>query len=337
MSQISQTYALRRFSHSTDPDFRSALGIYVTNITPDSRTNSNEITYWLDRYKKEYRDELCVCGFYLENKIIGFTEFVFFKEDRLIVFDYLVLHKSYRTHGEYYQFTKMIQNWVDEQGFEFDFAVAEVSYESSNAVPSERSVLLVELFKQMGFSVAACCHYQAPLGLDNPQSDMRAHLLITTRERINSVKRETLLSIVNTIYFKHNERWYQPLLDNPEKYHDLLAKRFCELKKQLDGSVDIELNGIKIPTYRPPPKRAPNENKWRKFAPAFAAALFVWLLCLGLIFLQDYFRVPIRSLIVTVIASLVIFVAVFALFDRKGQRVLDRLLDFIIRLCGKRK
>jgi len=338
MSQISATYALRRFTRSTDRDYQSALGIYVTNIKPDSRTNSNEITHWLDNYKKKFQDEFCVCGFYSENKIIGYAQFVFFKKERLLFFDYLVLHKSYRTHGEYFQFAKLVQNWVDNEKFEFDYAIAEVSYESSGSAPSDHSVSLVELFKFMGFMVADCCYYQPVLGLDNPESDKRAHLLIASREKIGSIKRETLLKIVNTITFQHYERWYKPLLDAPVKYKELLTQRFREFEKSISGKGEIELNGVKPfghPALLPSP--APKRSKSVQMMPALFAATVIWILCLGLLFLQFKFGVSQSAMLATVAASLVVFTVSFVLIYPKRQPILKELLSFISRFFGRGK
>src|SRR2546421_2294428 len=104
VAEVSAKYRLRRFKRSTDRDYKLALSIYLSNISAGSRTNSNEITYWLDNYETFFGDGFYICGFYSESELAGYTQFVFFRNRRLLFFDYLVLHENYRTHGEYFQF-----------------------------------------------------------------------------------------------------------------------------------------------------------------------------------------------------------------------------------------
>ncbi len=173
MQQLKRTYRLRRFTNSKDTDYIDALAIYVESVSPELRTNSNEITYWLDRSYVEFGDEIVVCGFYLDRQVIGFAQFAFFRSARLLFFDYIALHEDYRCLGEYYQFGRMLQEWIESVGFEFDYAVAEVSFESASDKPTRRSLRLARLFKQLGFGAAECSYHYPPLGDNNPQSGMR--------------------------------------------------------------------------------------------------------------------------------------------------------------------
>lgn len=313
--------------NSQDPDYASALGVYVTSVSPDVRTNSNEITYWIDRTYQEFGDEFMVFSFYVDKQVVGFCQVVLFRQSRILFFDYLVLHKSHRSHGEYFQFARMLQEWIDNERFEFDYAVAEVSFESSQAEPTRHSVLLVTLFKQLGFGVAQCQYFQPVLGLDNPQSDMRAHLLIASRESVSSVKKETAIHIVHTIYFQHYERWYTPVIDNIEAYKLQLDKRFREFEKGLVTRDDVHVNGVDL--LHPPvlPSPAPRAAKRTIIGPPLIVIVVFALFCGVFFVIQYYVQLPAQTVMLLFAASLIVFATIFAIFNEGARGILQTLLN----------
>lgn len=109
MRNLSRLYSLRRLQSSKDRQYPAALSLYATTVPPDARTHSNEITYWLDRTYNEYGDEFCVCAFSLSRKVIGFAEFAFLRESRILFIDYLSLDESHQTQSDYLLFAAMLQ------------------------------------------------------------------------------------------------------------------------------------------------------------------------------------------------------------------------------------
>jgi len=340
MSQIRRTYRLRHFASSRDPDYARALGVYVTNIGPDARTNSNEITYWLDRSYREYGDDFFVCGFYVDTKVVGYAEGAFFRKQRVLLFDYLVLHKDYRSHGEYFEFVRMLQDWINSEQMEFDYAVAEVGFDSVTSTPSEHSLLLVSLFKQLGFLVAECEYWQPTLGQDNPQSDMRAHLLITTREGASFICRDALVNIIHTIYFQHNERWYNAMLQDEatrHTYSQRLKKRFDYIVESLKDRDEIRLDGVKLLNPPLPPSPAPRASRRTEFVRPLAAFFAIGGFSTAFLLLQYYLRIRLDVTVAIMVASLIIFVALFTLYDKASLGTLRALLDALPRVFGKRR
>src|SRR5207248_1764942 len=106
-------YSLRRFNGPTDPDFLAALSIYVNNVPADARSNSNEITYWLERSFAEFGDDFIVCGFYVDRQVAGYAQLSVLRTSRLLFFDYFVLHPDFRHLGEYLQFATLIREMVE--------------------------------------------------------------------------------------------------------------------------------------------------------------------------------------------------------------------------------
>jgi hypothetical protein len=337
MQSITRTYTLRRFPNSRDLDYAAVLNIYVTSVSPDVRTNSNEITYWLDRSYTEFGDDFMIFGFYVNKKVIGFAQLAFLRCQRILFFDYIVLHKEYRRHGEYFQFVRMLHEWIDSERFEFDYAVAEVSYESSGPIPSENSMALVTLFKQMGLGVAQCEYYQPLLGTNNPQSNMRAHLLISSRERLKRLKRETVLYIVQTVYFQHYERWYTPFIPKIDNYKKFLQKRFRGLEKHLERHKDVVINGAKRPIdiiYSLPPDFISIRYQLRD--PLIVVVAF-GVFCAAFFYVQSRTQLGWQVIAILFAGALFVFATAFALFRKDQYKVLDSLLSGVVKLFGKQK
>jgi hypothetical protein len=337
MRDVSHTYMLRRYSGSLDPDYHAALDVYLKTVSPDIRTSSNEITQWLDRSYREYGDDFCVCGFYADGKVIGFAEFAFFRRTGLLFLDYLSLHPDYQSQSEYFQFTRMVWEWIERESFEYDFAATEITFENSGPEPTERSRLEVELYKQMGFGIVHCKYRQPPLGLLNTQSDLPAYLMIRGRQPISVVRAETVLQLTRTIYFEHYLRWYTPfLLENINEYKNRLEERFEEVKEGLKGLDDVEVNGMKMFAPSVPQAIQPKEAASAvRVSLIILFSLLIFLSCLLLLY--RYTQAPWQQVVVIFAGSLLAFVAIFSLFHEPSRRILDSLLTTLIRIFGRQQ
>lgn len=68
-------YRLRAFNNSSDPDFIKGVKLYAQNIDVTSLTNTNEISYCLDKYNEHYNDSIfVVAGFYQNKQLIGYCQ-----------------------------------------------------------------------------------------------------------------------------------------------------------------------------------------------------------------------------------------------------------------------
>src|ERR1043166_1865340 len=105
MSRLRRTYELRRYSRSDDRNFQAAIKLYNRTITGPYRTNSNEISYWVDNYERFAPDQFCVTGFYSNELLVGYAQFAYFDNERIVAVDYILLHEHHRSHGEYFQFS----------------------------------------------------------------------------------------------------------------------------------------------------------------------------------------------------------------------------------------
>ena len=63
---LEHRFAIKRITKPSNEDYISALKIYNETTPPDIKTNTNEITYWLEQNRNELPFE--IQSFYPENQ-----------------------------------------------------------------------------------------------------------------------------------------------------------------------------------------------------------------------------------------------------------------------------
>jgi hypothetical protein len=240
-----RVYKIKHFISTDDKDLDEALSIYVKETPACILTNSNDIYYWVDNYNLEFKpDQLFCLGFYLNNKLIGFAQFIHFIKQRLIIVDYMAIKKEYRDNSSFFVFVAEIKNFIESKKLEFDYIVTEIAYMNhlSNQ-PSNRSQALIRLLKAENFRVIKAGYIQPMLGDGNLESEMKAVLMLYSKNDLSEIKNGTYLSIVNDIYYNHYLRWYTPLPSLPPGYKKNLDKMYLKIKTQLPKGECIEING----------------------------------------------------------------------------------------------
>ncbi|MCC8145865.1 MAG: hypothetical protein LIO93_05375, partial [Bacteroidales bacterium] len=108
-------YELLRFNSSNDQYFYEALKIYQQSIPHEQKTNSSEIVYWVDNLGTFKEGELFFFGLLLNNKIIGYAEIAFIKNNRILIIDYIVLDPIYKSNSAFYSFYSLIIKYFDNR------------------------------------------------------------------------------------------------------------------------------------------------------------------------------------------------------------------------------
>jgi hypothetical protein len=238
-------YELKRFKSSNARDLSKALKIYSENIEPAYRTDTNEILYWIDNFNKNSDDSFYVFGFYLDDILIGFAELAYFKTEKLIVVDYLVIDIPFRGMNTFYELIHRLKVFLLEEGLAVDYVIGEVGCFFENEAPPESSQNLIRLLKMVKFGVVKTKHYVPRLGLKNFESEMMAILMIYTPDGIKKIKKETYFAIIKTLYHKYYRKWYEPFLKENEmtEYNSILNRLFTEITDFASGKQIIEING----------------------------------------------------------------------------------------------
>jgi hypothetical protein len=329
------TYELKRFKTSSSPDFAKALKLYAENIEPSYRTDTNEITYWVDNFERQFGDAFIVLGLYLNGLLIGFTELAYFKEERFVQVDYLVIEKSYRKNNAFYEFVDKIGTFLIEEAIVFDYIICEVGCYFDNLEPTESSKTLIRLLKMSHFGVIKCAYYVPQLGHRNYESQMRAILMIYSNDEIKQLKKETYLMIINALFYKYYERWYRLVFNDQEQiaYKKAIDQLFEHIKKDVDQRKVIEINGYQNLLPLNPTDfnevRANNGAKLISFIFLFILSLGIFG-CLALI-IKSRFDIDIDKqaflFTLSIIAASVLTSWVFGNKTDLGRKLVEKLLD----------
>lgn len=243
MTTVHQVFTIRSFRSAKDRDYLKAIQIYDANIHPQIKTDSNEIAHWMQHGATRHDGRFYVCGLYVSGTLIGFVEFIYLKKERLIHFDYFVIDEKRRTFGVFYTFADEMRSFFEEEKIEWDFITAEVAHLDMDNGVSRYARRLIRLFHQIGFLEVMVEYRQPLLGIQFPDTNVRATLLILPRVEMRSIARTRLLELVFAIYQKHYVEWYSIYHDTKEQYRTQIDRLFADTEKRLANMSEIELRG----------------------------------------------------------------------------------------------
>lgn len=239
-------YELKKFRNSKHPDLIDALKLYTENTEPAFRTDTKEIMHCLDNWNQDFDDPFFVVGFYFNNVLIGFSELAYFKQEKFVIVDYVVISKGFRGTHTFFQFLHDIKQFLNDESIEYNYIVAEVGCYNEGLEPPESSKFLIRLLKISHFGVVKCNYYVPRVGIFDYESQMRAIMMVNSANESKQIRKETFFQIVNAIYFKYYQRWHNIFVDEKEKaqYNKELNFLIEKMRKQLEKKEVIEINGL---------------------------------------------------------------------------------------------
>ncbi len=250
-------YQIRQIKDSKHKDFTTLMRLYNENISPSIKTNTNEIIYWLDHFKEIRKmDSFWILALYLNNYPIGFCQGIYLKTEKIVFIDYCVIDPDYRGRA-FSEFSYMIRDFFVEKKLDINYYITEVAYLNQRLIPAESALKLMRLIKMTGFKVIKALYVQPELGLGNHESEMNAALMIFINGGCDyqSIKKETYLDIVHTVFYRHYIPWYQPFMD-PKEW-EMYRKKVDNAYNKITANIEhdpIALKGepMKFPLVSPP-------------------------------------------------------------------------------------
>jgi len=88
-NELDYRFSIRRLDKSTDSDYAAALKIYSETTPYEIKTNTNEITIWLDRKDSTDPFESMFFVLYYSEKLAGFAMMTYIKAQRIVVLEYI--------------------------------------------------------------------------------------------------------------------------------------------------------------------------------------------------------------------------------------------------------
>ena len=249
MEQMENKFTIRRVYKSTDEDYILALRIYNETTPTEIKTNTNEITYWLDKKDDSQPFEMLLFILYLDDKIAGFAMMSYLKKQHIIVIDYIALYDRYRVNAVFFPYISLLQNYLNESDYDVAYIVNEVSNKDNGKKIDKESRLFKKLFCLEGFGRINARYYTPPLGISNHESTFEAYLYVKSSDSIKMLSKDTYLSIVHSIYYDYFVTWYKDFLDKEDGkiYEQKISLSIQSIEKSVLAEAIIEILYVECP------------------------------------------------------------------------------------------
>ncbi len=321
------SYRLKRFESATDPDFAAAILVYVRNTAGSIRTESNQITSWLEAPPSGFKGVFYVFGFYLNEQLVAFAEASYFSHAELLMFDYLVIEESVRRNNIFFEFTDHLRQYFEIAHPEYRYVVAEVGYGPGEQFPSRTSQLIARLLKLQGFRVVKAPYFQPRLVWSDAETEMRADLLIFTDEPVDRIQRETYLRIVKAIYFDYYLPWMDTHTLHGPVYKKYLEQLFERIDRNTGRNRIIELNGHNVVLQPAGAKTSPRTARMIRF-PIQALAVVV-VLSTAMLILRHSFSLSDTSLAFVFCLAMLSYMATAGVVSKEARDMFERLASHL--------
>ncbi len=334
MTSVDLHCILRRIqSAREDPELLAkALAVYRANTPQLEATSSNEIAYWSDHSPDG--DELFLFALEINGAIIGYAQFVAFKEKNFVIIDYMTVEEKHKTVGIFLLFFEQIRDYFDRVNLRYDFIVAEILQESDGIYTQSsefwRAVMAFERFR-----VVDAPYHQLQLGRTKYDTDVPARLLVAAGTDMSSLRRETYLMIVETILFEHYLGWYRPFKTDEEAvaYEAKARAVFQSIKSNVGERDRVSLSPI-------PGVALPNGSLNGTYRSSKNFILFESLSYLVLLVVlvgsTMAFKLNATEVLFLAIGALLVRMAFLSVFMPEARSSLDASLVAFLGLLGKK-
>jgi hypothetical protein len=243
INMVQSTFKIKRFTSSADKEFVKALKIYNDTIPAETKTSTNEITFFLDLKSSRLRD-MYFFGLYYDDEIIGYIECGYLKTTKTLIIDYITLKEKYNYNGIYYPLFSLFQQYFSDNLIDIDYIMTEVSLRSLEENVDMESYYSRKLLGAEDFRIIDIPYPQPKLGLKNLESNMDLRLMIKSIKSISSIKTDTFIMLVQDIYYNHYLDWYKEFLNEEEykEYESHVNSQFERVKDQLKKVTNIRLS-----------------------------------------------------------------------------------------------
>ncbi len=335
-SQSQSVYELRRIKNSNDKSLARALRIYFQNVDPLIRTATDEIIHWLDRYNEKFQDRFYIVALYLNDIMIGYGQFTYFKEERIVFIDYMAIEKNSRKNNTFYEFVEKIKNFFIEEDVEYNYIVTEVGYYKDKKELTEVGRNLIRLLKMTGFGVIKMNYFQPMLGKKNYETEIGGVLMIHTANDSKTLKLETFFQVIDTIYYKNYKRWYDAFLNEQEQIE--YGARLLELREKIKlfakKKQEIEINGYAH--LSPISQATPTSSNYVRLAKVLGVFFIFILLSVGIgsivLWLRKTYNLDASYISFISVCSLAIIIFISRVFYKSKNESVSGAIEAILKL-----
>lgn len=111
-NELDYRFRIRRFEKSSDADYAAALKIYNETTPYEIKTNTNEITMWLDRKEDSDPFESMFFALYFADILAGFAMMTYIRSQRIVILEYIALSAQFRVNTVFFSYVNLLENYL---------------------------------------------------------------------------------------------------------------------------------------------------------------------------------------------------------------------------------
>jgi hypothetical protein len=213
----------------------AALSIYRETILPEAQNPERQILYWIDHYKDELADEFRCFAIQRDNKVVGYLQYSYFREEHVFFFEYLCVRDSRRRGLVPSDAIKSIEDFL-AQNYRPDFTIVfEAARKKDSSGQWKPDTKLIVYFKRLGFRKIDFAYSYPILQSYEGEVSYPADLMVRLPNGRTLVTSSEMRTMLRAIYFKHYLRWDRPFLQ---------PAQFGERERLIDSLYSQEIVSI---------------------------------------------------------------------------------------------
>lgn len=222
-----------------------ALGIYRELMLPEAQNPERQILYWIEHSKQELVDEFKFFAIQQGNEVLGYLQYSFFREEKILFFEYLCIRDQRRRGLVPSEATKSIAAYIAEN-YPVDLTlVIEIIHKKDKQgkwVPDNK---LATYFTRLGFRELHFDYRYPNLQSYEGEPSFPAKLMVLLPKGRTEISSSEMRTALRCIYYKHYLRWDRPFLD-AEKFADrerLIDKLYFQEVDQISQFKTFQTSG----------------------------------------------------------------------------------------------
>ena len=219
------------------------IDIYLENISPENRTDTNEMIAFLEDPLPDRR--IIYFGLSHANVPCGFAMFILYPTDRTAVVDQLAIDVKVRGIGAFFEFVDLISEYLTEKLIFPDYILVEIMKRSQSLQGEVNPGSLIRLLRVIGFRVVQIPYIAPHTGIVRNPDEYRSALMVVSRQSQSELSRDECTRLIELMYYTHYLSWYQKAWDDRRvaPYKHALEKCFKRLSERLQTMDFVRLNG----------------------------------------------------------------------------------------------
>lgn len=221
------------------------LSVYVRHFSPRHRTDTNQLIHYMRQPLPGRR--IIYFGLCFESEPCGFCALMFYPEQKIGVFDFIVIAPQRRGHGAFFAFADLISQYLEQVDLAFDYLAAEVLLDDGPVAYGLTPTRIIQLLRWQRFRRAKIRYTAPDPTMVEDLKSCRAVLMLAAEPDRTSIAASELIRIIELIYLDHYLLWFKGVMTESQAaaYEAAIRGECHRISSAARAAETIHLNGVK--------------------------------------------------------------------------------------------